>query len=455
MKKIYTMLAAAFMGVVSMSAAQLAPVMSLSSSMESVKQASVVGTVSEVAVKPGADLRPAPPTGGTTTPVSDYNGTYTWTGNTLLDGHPTMTEFVVTVDMTTGSATIAGFPQNFVINATFDFAKKTLTIPNMQDLGVDSGGDKCFFYVKSADSNGKLIPGASSAASTVGTVNNAVITFPALDIWAIGDPDAEELGWWWLTFSNKLELQIPEDPSVDPNEGWTSLGNATFMDGWVLPLFGLDQTDEAYWYQVEMQQNDANKNVYRLVNPYKGAFPMASYNQASGRGYIQFDVTNPDEVVFEAVEAGFANSQAGLTKMYCMNTLTMLMGYLNASAEEVKAFAAQNGVTIPFTTYKDGVVTLSSTVKADGGYENDACFGIAGAIFDGYTWKDESGKTANMMAKIIFPTSGENGVEGVAVDNIDAPVEYFNLQGVRVANPEAGQLVIKRQGNVVTKMVVR
>ncbi len=53
-------------------------------------------------------------------------------------------------------------------------------------------------------------------------------------------------------------------------------------------------------------------------------------------------------------------------------------------------------------------------------------------------------------------TGAEGGIENVtATTDVNAPVEYFNLQGVRVANPEAGQLVIKRQGSTVTKIVVR
>ncbi len=50
-----------------------------------------------------------------------------------------------------------------------------------------------------------------------------------------------------------------------------------------------------------------------------------------------------------------------------------------------------------------------------------------------------------------------SGVEDVIVDNIEdsnAPVEYFNLQGVRVENPSTG-LYIKRQGNKVTKVIIR
>lgn len=44
-------------------------------------------------------------------------------------------------------------------------------------------------------------------------------------------------------------------------------------------------------------------------------------------------------------------------------------------------------------------------------------------------------------------------IEIAGEDN--APVEYFNLQGVRVANPAAGSLVIRRQGAQVAKVVVK
>ena len=45
------------------------------------------------------------------------------------------------------------------------------------------------------------------------------------------------------------------------------------------------------------------------------------------------------------------------------------------------------------------------------------------------------------------------GVENVTVDN-DAPVEYFNLNGQRVNNP-AGGVFIRRQGNNVSKVIVK
>jgi hypothetical protein len=45
------------------------------------------------------------------------------------------------------------------------------------------------------------------------------------------------------------------------------------------------------------------------------------------------------------------------------------------------------------------------------------------------------------------------GIENVAVDE-NAPVEYYNLQGVRVANPQGG-IYVKRQGNKATKILVK
>lgn len=48
--------------------------------------------------------------------------------------------------------------------------------------------------------------------------------------------------------------------------------------------------------------------------------------------------------------------------------------------------------------------------------------------------------------------NGSTGISDVTVD-ADAPVEYFNLQGCRIAAPAKGQVVIKRQGNKVSKLI--
>ncbi len=47
----------------------------------------------------------------------------------------------------------------------------------------------------------------------------------------------------------------------------------------------------------------------------------------------------------------------------------------------------------------------------------------------------------------------QTGIGDINVDE-NAPVEYYNLQGIRVENPENG-LYIRRQGNTVTKILVK
>jgi hypothetical protein len=47
-----------------------------------------------------------------------------------------------------------------------------------------------------------------------------------------------------------------------------------------------------------------------------------------------------------------------------------------------------------------------------------------------------------------------SGIENVAAEATDAPVEYFNLQGIRVENPVNG-LYIRRQGNTASKVIVK
>ena len=55
------------------------------------------------------------------------------------------------------------------------------------------------------------------------------------------------------------------------------------------------------------------------------------------------------------------------------------------------------------------------------------------------------------MMMILVRTSIETGITNISADE-NAPVEYFNLQGVRVANPENGIFIV-RQGSKVTKVI--
>ncbi len=58
--------------------------------------------------------------------------------------------------------------------------------------------------------------------------------------------------------------------------------------------------------------------------------------------------------------------------------------------------------------------------------------------------------------KISFKVAGGSaGIDGIEADMSESAAEYFNLQGIRVASPEAGNIYIVRRGAQVSKELVK
>ncbi len=66
---------------------------------------------------------------------------------------------------------------------------------------------------------------------------------------------------------------------------------------------------------------------------------------------------------------------------------------------------------------------------------------------------DADGNDGETVSYVIDGDGNTTGIEAVAVDNEAAPVEYFDLQGRRVASPSTGLYII-RQGTKVQKIVL-
>lgn len=392
-------------------------------------------------ITPSSKPAKAPAAGAT---LQDYEGSYTFTCQNLLSQMPPEVIDIAITDAETGAVEIF-FYSDMSVKATLDLAAGTLSIPNKQYIGQDSDGP-IYFYVKGVTDEGQLTNGASEVEASVGTIDDMTITFPQFDVWAFGDPDQEKLGWCILTYNNAFTYGL-----ADPNEGWEDCGEVTFQDGWVLPAFGIDQTDKANWYKVALQKHIEYDGLYRLVNPYQGASPVAEINQCTTDGYIMFDVSDPDHVMFGIVAAGFGYAELGLSNIYCYNGLAYLVYNYDMDPSDIITILGED---YTYSTFKDNVLTVPCPPSEQYGYLADACFGIPGDEIGGYNWQSQDGKSAFMEAKIFFNGSEENGVESVIIGEADGVKEYFNLQGVRVANPENG-LFIVRQGGKTTKQVIR
>lgn len=208
----------------------------------------------------------------------------------------------------------------------------------------------------------------------------------------------------------------------DDSDNWTYIGEAEFVDGWLLPSLGLDQTNLPY--NVPLEQNKENPDIYRLVDPYHIG-PMASFNEAQNIGYIVFDVTDPDHVVFNQADSGFASAALYVNRFYCYNRLGTIL-LKSSDGLTVEEIIASKGNEIPYTTFKDGVVSLGYVTKEDGTVLYDANFGYDGDALGGYCWTDVS-----MVASITFPSDA--GIESIS-DSSNANTNIYNLQGLKMTD---------------------
>ena len=54
---------------------------------------------------------------------------------------------------------------------------------------------------------------------------------------------------------------------------------------------------------------------------------------------------------------------------------------------------------------------------------------------------------------VVIGTKGVTAVDGIEAEASDAPAEYYNIQGIRISRPEAGQIHIVKKGNRTYKAI--
>lgn len=359
--------------------------------------------------------------------VSEILGEYVWTYDTEINdatGEPGRRNSIIEISAVEGSdskVTISGlYPAaGLVIEGTYNSQSKRLSMESQAFTSADNKVLKFYHGVWSLSGDMQ-----SSSEPLIGTFKNGAFTFNQLDLILVTDAD-----------DNLLVAADYNKWGDDYNitDSWTNIGKAHFQDGWISPLCGIKQAENIY--EVDMEQNDADPYIYRLVNPYSrsyGSAVSAFNNSEDGSGHIVFDVSDPDHVLFIAEPCGFSNDSS--SKYYLYNTLAYACYIYGCDAGTIVSLM---GDELLYSTYKNGIVTLP---------EGDAKLGFEGNVWYG-------GNSGNNATCIWFPGIEVNvGIENVAVEPAGTP-EYFNLQGMRILNPEKGQLVIEKVGNKTSKRV--
>lgn len=407
--------------------------------------------------------------------VNMFAWTY-YTSYTTNDGQE-VAEWVnesVEIDLQGTKAIISGFFDLAPVIATYDETNKTLTIKS-QDLfyTIDNETLRLYTwnYVQSPSDPNKMVQQEGDIVLTY-TPEGSQLTMNSTGeeyIWGVGGFSSSDMVSMWVSLPSIVDQgrgylfadmcffdSVPaywgeSCEQFDYNASdWKDVGNAKFVDGWLQPLFN----GEIPEYEVKCQQNVKNPNKYLLVDPYSSGF-FEELGMPANSGFIQLDVTNPEVVLvvpFTNSSLQLANIKEGAPEgVYFAMTNAEAMKILvdGFTYQDVIDEANDFGDELP--KFENGVITIPQCrlqVPNDLGAGN-VWSQVYGGVFDD---EDNPINDDLMRATITIPTAG---VEGVIADSENAPVRYFNLQGMEVANPEAGQLVIKKQGSKTTKLIVR
>lgn len=235
-------------------------------------------------------------------------------------------------------------------------------------------------------------------------------------------------------------------------------GQATYVDDVVNHFLQPDNqiTDPV---AVDCYVNKVNKNLVAIRNPYIAggwneinAAPLAD---KSGEGMLLLDLQEPEFVLLQMltpsgmwINDAAQGEEPDYQELFIYNEEASFIYDGYEIEDALNEFYANEMET---STYDDATRTVS--VK-------NIWFGMSSAPTNRYgfaatTNPDGSVKDwAPLTYEIVLPEGWTDGVESVEFDS-NAPVKYFNLQGVEVANPEAGQIVIKKQGSKAVKVVVK
>lgn len=408
------------------------------------------------------------------TSAADFVGTYRWSGRNQLQGVVWANEGIMTIDTYSddpNQLVVTGFCQGADdgLLAEFDAATGRLYLPAQFILFNEYYGQDVWFgnwtVYNGTTEDGQ--PGYGMMPAPEGKDFYFTLTEDGIQA---GDVDADkwdnhlysdaeladvcciaccympknDAGYFWMCFGIKGPRMSDFEYIADQ---WQLLGDADFEDAWLAPLFWAGEKKPNY--NVPLYYDKSNPGRYLLYDPYGyggeegNPFVYNDINAEPERiGYIIFDITNPECVVFEPLIYSVTidmsdEDESYLAPIYCFNAEGYYYYVTNADRDEIIVSFENDGNNVSYLSKRENTV-----------YIYNAFFSI-GLNTTPLAWN------ADMEGYIVLTSNYMDGVESVIGEDTDAPAVYYNLQGVRVANPEKGQLLIVKKGNTTTKQIIR
>lgn len=202
-------------------------------------------------------------------------------------------------------------------------------------------------------------------------------------------------------------------------------------------------TENTTFVDVEVYKHPKFDHVYKVMDAFKHTYTSGRQKGMPGipdgeSPAMILDGTNPKNVLIELQPIGI------ITTLYYGGYYDTEFYYYNYGWWW--DYYANNDISTGYDTSSCATLTTDAegTVKIH-------IPALSCAMVDVVMNDASFGSECDSELYIMNPA----GIEKVTVDNINAPVEYYNLQGVRVDNPESGQLLIRKQGTNVCKVLAK
>ncbi len=185
-----------------------------------------------------------------------------------------------------------------------------------------------------------------------------------------------------------------------------------------------------------------------------------------------FDFTNPSSLNPAQTVAPDDEGAAALDGVTLTNADASITFAQGTATADIRIFlSTKEGFVPDFRAYKGSSFTIAvadgyviSSIEFEGGKVGNSCWTASVGTADATSWTGgeetfrsvtfNSIKTCNVQVIRVNYTKGEpSSVESIVVDE-NAPVVYYNLQGIRVAEPENG-IFIRVQGEKTTKVLLK
>lgn len=354
--------------------------------------------------------------------LEDLTGDYTWMYINLFKGATETEDVTISIyDASTNSLLIEGLFGGSQLLGVADLAAGTISISPIK-VGYNSTYQEDIIFVTcdniGTEEQANYVPAEDPLVLTY-AVDEEGEYFQTMQAYGLVGRDGNG------NYTNadgyyKLYLYaIVEHPAA-----LTLLGTAT-VSGDVLYTTFLGPDTACPDYEVEVYVTDTNPNLYILTDFLRGLYDAIEWNDEVSPNF-EIDATDPSNI---SLMFGTTDINGGSTDgVYYYTSMNQNYETIDECPAEYRGSLTITDKSIQFSFPAKSTLLYASTA-------NKLYYGNSTPI------------------TITIAKENNSGVENIAVEDANAPAEFFNLQGQRVAAPVKGNFYIKRQGTTTSKVV--